>query len=1130
MNKRFILAGSMALMAAAGSWLYWQNPSKVSTEADGLMAESYEEYEEKEERTGVAELAAYESAIRTWPGENGPKYRTGYRATEFSKAKDGIRTRRMEDDWPWTERGPGNVAGVSRTMIVDANDASGQTILAGFQHSGLWKSTDAGASWQQTSANELPNLSVGSIAQCGNTPSVMYLGTGDPAGGGSTDLVGSSGIWKSTDGGESWELLPSTAGSDEFMAISRIIVDPNNPDLVIVATTGITGRRSEFSNVDAYVMRSEDGGQSWTRVLDEFGVPTQVIASPNDFNTMYAALWIDGLYKSTDAGLTWNPTSLGDLAETQSPITEGTVRFGRTEVAIAPSNPNRMYASVEYSAYGSNLYISDDAGDTWTIVEENSDQPTADYCSAVPSSPQGRWNNCIVVHPEDENKVYWGGVDLWKAEIQPDVTRTGARQFLGAKAVDIFDWMDFVQFSSSSGLNPGEDFIWGATEETGRILANLARAKSVELRFGPGRSQKAHRFTTNPVGAGAGVADADYTFQDYIDIPFEVWDVEANQQLMVGFRDQGNNGIWDLVPLPEGENAVSREYIFITDIPYNASTPDPNFGRDGGISHQQMYFLWPYLQADSDVTPNTIPESTLSINFGNLIYQNASIDNMANAYPFIEDHGSGNGIDEIHPDHHVLTFTNVNNNWRLLTANDGGIGWSDDDGVSWTEADDLGPLPTLQCVDADRHPTENIYVAGAWHNGSPVSNTANPSSSSDYTEVNGGDGMECVWNAADPDKIIVSSQSNGFVRTTDGGRTWRRATSGLRDVNANAPFISRLAYHPDVPERLFALGATGVWKSENFGGSWRSTRIDDPGWTTSAEIAVSIANPDVIWAGAAMIEGSNNILLSRDGGASFNPVENWIIDLGQTSGIHTHPTQEGTAYVLFSQANGPKILRTENFGSTWEDITGFGTGSAQSSNGFPNVALQTLVVIPAESTVLGEVITDTWLLAGTEIGLFISRDNGQSWALAENGLPSVSIWDMEVKADGQLVVGTYGRGIWSSDLGIEFPAVEEPPVDDSDDSDDSTDDDTVGLLDGTQAVEINVYPNPTADQLRFELPEVTGQYEIHVFSITGQRMMTETQNGGGKVELSLGKLQAGTYILQAAYGENLYAQKVVVEK
>jgi len=1117
MNKRFILAGSMALMAVAGSWLYWQDSSTITQKAESEARESYEAYEE-EEKTGIAELMAYQKAVRTWPGENGPQYRTGYLTTEYIKAKENIRNRRVEEDWPWTERGPGNIAGVSRIMMVDANDPSGQTILAGFQHSGLWRSTNAGLSWEQTSANELPNLSIGSIGQCKNTPNVIYIGTGDAVLLSDTDAVGSSGIWKSTDGGESWELLTATAGSDEFMAISSIIVDPNNPDLVLVSTMGLAGRSSASVNSDAYVMRSEDGGQTWTRVLDEFGVPTQLVANPDDFNTIYASLWNDGLYKSTDAGLTWSITSLGDLVEAQGLI-------GRIEFAIAPSNPNRMYASVEYRAYGSNLYISDDAGDTWTIVEENGTQPTPDYCSASPSSTQGWWNNCIVVHPEDENKVYWGGVDLWKSEIRPGLTRTGARQFLGAKAEGIFEWMDFVQFTSSSGLEPGQDFIWGATEESGRILTTLDRAKSVELRFGPGRSQKAHRFTTSPVGAGAGVPDADYVFRDYVDVPFEVWDMETNRQLMVGFRDQSNNGIWDLLPLPEGENTISREYIFISDIAYDANTPDPNIGRDGGIAYQQMYFLWPYLQADSDVTPTTIPESTLAITFGSLEYQNSVIDNMSNAYPWITNHGSGNGINQIHPDHHELMFTNVDGTWRLFTANDGGIGWSDNDGVTWTEADNLGALPTLQCVAADRHPTENIYITGSWHNGSPLSNSANPSATSNYTSVNGGDGMECIWNAADPNKAIVSSQSNGFVRTTDGGRSWRRATSGLRDVNANAPFISRLAYHPDVPERLFALGATGVWKSETFGGSWRATRIDNSGWTRTSQIAVSIADPNVVWAGAAMIEGSNNLFLSRDGGDSFTPVENWIIDLGQTSGIHTHPTEPGTAYVLFSQANGPKILRTTNYGNSWEDITGFGTGAEESSNGFPNVALETLIAIPAGSEVLGEVIADTWLLAGTEIGLVISRDNGESWEFANNGLPAVSIWDMKVKADGQLVVGTYGRGVWSSDLGIVFTT---PTTDDDDPAVD--DGPNVGLLNGTQAVAINVYPNPTADQLRFELPEVTGQYEIHVFSITGQRMMTEMQNGGGKVELSLGKLQAGTYILQAAHGENLYAQKVVVEK
>ena len=124
--------------------------------------------------------------------------------------------------------------------------------------------------------------------------------------------------------------------------------------------------------------------------------------------------------------------------------------------------------------------------------------------------------------------------------------------------------------------------------------------------------------------------------------------------------------------------------------------------------------------------------------------------------------------------------------------------------------------------------------------------------------------------------------------------------------------------------------------------------------------------------------------------------------MGGISGLATHPTDDQTAYVLFSFAGRPKILRTQDQGQTWQDITGFGSG-APSSNGFPDVAVYDLLVLPDQPTTL-------W--AGTEIGLFESTDDGASWHLADNGLPNVGIWALSAVED-EVVVATHGLGIWS---------------------------------------------------------------------------------------------------------------------
>jgi hypothetical protein len=132
--------------------------------------------------------------------------------------------------------------------------------------------------------------------------------------------------------------------------------------------------------------------------------------------------------------------------------------------------------------------------------------------------------------------------------------------------------------------------------------------------------------------------------------------------------------------------------------------------------------------------------------------------------------------------------------------------------------------------------------------------------------------------------------------------------------------------------------------------------------------------------------------------------------------LATHPKDERTAYALFSIARSPKILRTTDLGQTWTDISGFGSGTT-STNGFPDVAVYSLLVMPYDTNIL-------W--AGTEIGIFESKNGGQTWAYADNGFPPVAVWEMVIVND-EIAVATHGRGVWSVSLpelaGYEPPAI-----------------------------------------------------------------------------------------------------------
>jgi hypothetical protein len=270
----------------------------------------------------------------------------------------------------------------------------------------------------------------------------------------------------------------------------------------------------------------------------------------------------------------------------------------------------------------------------------------------------------------------------------------------------------------------------------------------------------------------------------------------------------------------------------------------------------------------------------------------------------------------------------------------------------------------------------------------------------------GGDGYETSLHFNDPSKIIGGSQFNGLRRSLDGGLSWSSATNGLFDTGGgSAPFITKIAKSNMEPDLLFAVGASGVWRSTNFGGSWSLSPISGTNWggvSSFLDVKISRANPDIVWAGSRM-DVSGKINLSTDQGITFNPTPLYsVTSMGGISGLSTHPHEDSIAYVLFSFAHKPKILRTTDLGQTWQDISGFGADTV-SSNGFPDAAIYDLLVMPH---------TPDTIWVGTEIGLFESTDNGQSWHIADNGLPAVPIWAM-THVEEEIVLATHGRGIWS---------------------------------------------------------------------------------------------------------------------
>jgi photosystem II stability/assembly factor-like uncharacterized protein len=380
--------------------------------------------------------------------------------------------------------------------------------------------------------------------------------------------------------------------------------------------------------------------------------------------------------------------------------------------------------------------------------------------------------------------------------------------------------------------------------------------------------------------------------------------------------------------------------------------------------------------------------------------------------------------DHVHPDQHGLVCqVNPNNptQFRMILTNDGGIYYTPyKTNPGETEGDWVGPvigLNTTQFYGADKKKGEDAYIAGAQDNGSSVTISSPSSANSSYKMLYGGDGFEVLWNYNDPNKLLFGSQYNNFIvsRTGINGTLYYARNADYGSVKS--PFYSKLANANNNPDVVFTVSSSGVWRSPDFGTSWSLSTFNTAkngywdGSASYATVKVSVANPNVVWAGSKVSGGADpnfRINVSKDNGLTFAKTTNTSFPItGEyyISGIATSNVNEATAYASFSATNQPKVVKTTDFGASWIDISGFDGTNTTSLRGFPNVSVHGLLEMPFDTNVL-------W--AGTDIGIFETIDGGNNWYLVTT-FPPVSIWNMKI-VDNQVVLATHGRGVWTAEI------------------------------------------------------------------------------------------------------------------
>lgn len=284
--------------------------------------------------------------------------------------------------------GPAGMSG--RVSCVDVVLPQTRTIYVGTATGGIWKSIDGGVTWEPI-FDDQNTSSIGDITVDPTNPEIVWVGTGEANPRNSVGV--GRGVFKTLDGGKTWQFL----GLEKTEKISRLLLNPKNPDTAYVAALGTTWGE----NPERGVFKTEDGGKTWNKVLfvDEKTGAADLAMDPSNPNRLLAAMWEhrrwpwffnsggpgSGLYLSTDAGETWKKLS------PKEGLPEGDL--GRIGLAFSRSRPDIVYALIE--AEKSALCRSLDSGDSWDVV------------NATPNvSPRPFYYADIRVHPQQHNTVY----------------------------------------------------------------------------------------------------------------------------------------------------------------------------------------------------------------------------------------------------------------------------------------------------------------------------------------------------------------------------------------------------------------------------------------------------------------------------------------------------------------------------------------------------------------------------------------------------------------------------------------------------------------------------------------------------------------------------------------------------
>ncbi len=690
-----------------------------------------------------------------------------------------------------------------RVTTVSGDPSKPGVFYFGSTGGGVWKTDDAGTTWQNTSDGYFRRSSVGAVAVAPSDPNVIYAGMGE------TTIRGNvshgDGIYKSTDAGQTWQHI----GLGTIHHIGRVAIHPTNPDLVYVAAFG----HAWGPSADRGVYRSKDGGTTWDRVLfvNERTGANFLAIDPTNPRILYACFWEaergpyylnsggpgSAIFRSSDGGDTWQ-----EITKTPG-MPDG--NKGKMEVAVAASG-NRIWAIVEADPLEkrNGVYRSEDRGETWQQLSSDTNLTGRPW-----------YFNHIRADPRDPDTVWVLNFEIW-------------RSVDGGKT-----------YSVVAGPHADYHDLWIDPVNTDRVILG---------------------------GDGGGC---------------------------VSFNGGQS---WSTI--------------------YNQPT--------GEFYHAAVDTRYPYrvYGAQQDNTTMSVPSRS-----------NTDAIAMTDWY---EIGGGESGYIAIRPDNPNIIYAGAQ-------------------------------AGTLTRYDHERGQELDIAV---WPEGNRGAGAEGYKFRPNWTSPT-------ILAPDDPDVLYYGS--NVVHRSTSEGRAW----------DVISPDLTRAD-----PETLHSSG--GEITKDNSGAEV---------YATVFTIAISAIDPKVIWAGS----DDGLVHVTRDGGETWEgATPSTIPDWALMSLIDASPHDPATAWLAATRYKlndfQPYIYVTRDYGKTWKKVT----------NGIPNDVFTR--VVREDPQVPG------LLYAGTEVGIYVSFDAGESWQpmggsspeTAKLGLPVVPVHDLLVVGD-ELLVCTHGRSFWVLD-------------------------------------------------------------------------------------------------------------------